>query len=234
MKKIIKIALIVVAVSCLVFLPIMACGIGDVTAHSYTATQQITAVDIDVEHANITLVATTGETKVDYEEAERVEFRVTENGGLLRITEKDVSFIKEMAQGSDKVDIVVYAPANLTYISAETEYGFVKCEGFTVNEIELSSDRGKVTATDITARNAEFSSDRGNVVATRINVSASLELSSDRGDITASIFGTQAEFKTEVEKGRRSSSNISSTNVGSKRLEIEVESGDINVTFYGE
>lgn len=231
MKKMMKKSLAIITCS-LAFLPLIACGNDTVEAKAYTPTQTITAVEIDVENANITLVATDSETKVDYGETEKIQLRVAEAGGILRITQKDLPFYKEMFQGTDVVDIVVYAPKTLAYLTAETDRGFVKCEGFTVDgEIELSSERGKVTATDITARRADLSSERGDLVVTRIDVSSSLELSSERGNITASIRGSQADFRTEVEK-ERGSSNISSTSVGSKRLEIDVERGDAEITFY--
>lgn len=230
MNKMMKKSL-VAAMCSLAFLPLVGCGGGKMAAEEYVATAQVTAVDIDVDRANVTLKVTDGETKVEYEESEKLKFRVLESGGVLRITEKDLPWYKEAFAGTDVADIVVYLPATLGYISAETDRGFVKCEGFTADEIELSSDRGKITATDLKAKVAELSSDRGSVNAIRIEVSAVLELSTDRGDITASIRGSQADFKTEVEKGR-GSSDISSTSTGAKRLEIETDRGDIRVSFY--
>ncbi len=230
MNKMMKKSL-VAAICSLAFLPLVGCGNAKMTAEAYTATAPVTAVDIDVDRANITLKVADGETKVEYEESEKLKFRVLESGGVLRITEKDLPWYKEVFKGTDVAEIVVYLPATLEYIFAETDRGFVKCEGFTADGIELSSDRGKITATDLTAKEAEFSSDRGSVNATRIDVSAALELSTDRGDITASIRGSQADFKTEVEKGR-GSSNVSSTSTGAKRLDIETDRGDIRVSFY--
>ena len=120
MKKMMMIGLVAAIVAGgATVLSIAACDSGKVTAHAYEALQEVTAVDIDVDRANITLIATDGETKVEYEEAEKIQFRVVETGGVLRITEKDLPFYKEMFQGTDVMDIVVYAPKTLTYLSAE-------------------------------------------------------------------------------------------------------------------
>jgi DUF4097 and DUF4098 domain-containing protein YvlB len=134
-----------------------------------------------------------------------------------------------------------------------TDNGDVKITNFNALSLELETDNGEIYLSDVeiaekftattsngdielrgklSAQKVDIETDNGEVEAKSGLIDAKeIILSTDNGDIEATLAGKKEDYSVSIDKNHTSDSNISNNATGVRRLEIEVDNGDIEIYF---
>ena len=99
-----------------------------------------------------------------------------------------------------------------------------------IGEFKTVSDVGDIAIENIAAKSINLNADVGDIGLSKLNGIENITINVNVGDITGSIVGTKSDF-TIKSSAHVGDNNIGSGGSGKKKLNIETNVGDIDISF---
>ncbi|MCD7728716.1 MAG: DUF4097 domain-containing protein [Clostridia bacterium] len=193
------------------------CSSKEYTSATYAATEEVTAISIDVEDRKVVFgESTDNKVSVSYYYNDKENYNFTVTGEVLSISQNNskewYDFFGTSGNRDQRV-ITVYLPeSTLKSLSVQTTNFDIVLPG-----IAISGD-------------CSLYSNGGSVQVGSLLVSGTTSLSAKDGNVSGNIVGTYEEYILDITI-KKGDSNLVSKASGSKLLKVNVNNGDIDLQF---
>lgn len=227
---------------CILIIFLMTIALVGCSSHfddkTFNAQGTITAFKMDADCAQVTIKATDGLAKIEYQQNGVFAFSVVEENGVLYMDSvRDVHFF-----GGKIPSVVVYMPTACVldvniengdvvveqnaFVSfkVETDNGKVTVDGATVaGDLYLGVDNGEITLQNSTVADGflEVEIDNGDISITNVTASGNVDVASDNGALLVDTLHAQ-EVVLSADNADFSLKNVTCTD-----LLIELDNGDV-------
>lgn len=202
----------------------------------YEETSTVTALSIDYNVADITIVATDSEKlSVTYtcpynRRGDLNEITITEENGTLSMVERTKQHISLSFFNFYDHRVRVNVPKDrVLNIQIQTDTGDINLGDGTFGKIDLDTDTGDITLGTITATEMNLSLDTGDVEFNGAITTSTLTMETDTGDVDFNSAITTDTLAIKTNTGDIDGGGV----ITAQSVEIETSTGDIDLTLSG-
>ena len=182
---------------------------------------QLSAVEVSMDAGEIfadTLTVSTDDARFELDNGDVVLKNTITTVGSLEI---------DLDNGNiDLNNVTVALDCNLSL-----DNGNVLADNLTAQAVYAQVDNGEISVKNVECNQLDATLEIGDITVEKVSASRAINLRVEMGDVLAELKGESSNYKTSVDC-EFGSCNISNSNSGSINLNVVVEMGVVNVTFY--
>ena len=167
-----------------------------------------------------------------YENPDKPSYEIEEKDGELKFEKNDRSSFKLFNIDFSKKDVTVTIPEDYKgKLDIELTAGEIEATSITASDIKIDNTTGSIKLDNVSsAGDIDVDNTTGEIVFTNLKSGGDIKLENTTGSIEGSIVGKESDYsiKADISTG---DCNLSDSKGGSKNLNVEATTGNIEITF---
>ncbi len=244
MSKITKIALISIGAGALLCLLayMLVGGVwsgfnskgNEYTQKSYESGADITELVID-ESANSIIMQSEDTDRITieyYDNPDKSLYEIEEKDGKLKFKRNDISLFKLINIDFTERNIVVTVPSDYKGdLKVDITSGSFRADDISADDFKIDCTSGSIKLNNVSVKeNIDIDSTSGSIKFENLASGGDIEIDCTSGSVKGTIDGSESDYtiRSETTAG---SSNLSNTEGGKKKLDVETTAGSIDIRF---